>query len=123
MPATPENCLKVCQSKYLGKVVTIVTVEVLCTKVLAGSDHGVIVSQNKDIPGYEKKPLPDDKAHLIMPILRRRLSGRTVYEFFAYQKLAGIVWQCKLTVEDKDFSLSWEMQKVARDIGDAYYIL
>ncbi len=123
LQATPENCLQACRSEFYRQVWTVDAVKALCAKVLKGSHHGVIVSHNKDIPGYEKKPLPDEHRRLIAPITMSRPRGCTVYTFFAYEQLGGVVWQCKLTITDKHLSLSWETQEIARGIGNADYLL
>jgi hypothetical protein len=122
LQATPQNCLRACKRDFFRQVWDIDAVKALCAKVLQGSHHGVIVSQEKDIPGYETKPLPDGKRRILAPLVKYRLNGRTVYRFFAYQQLGGIVWECKLLIEDDDLSLSWDMREIARDIGDADYL-
>jgi hypothetical protein len=123
MPATPENCLHVCRKEFLMQVWDLKAVKSLCSKVLEGSNHGVIVSQNKDIPGYEKNRLPEDKSRILAPIVSHRLENQTVYKFYSYKRLGGVVWQCKLIIENKStLTLSWEMEEVARNIGDADYI-
>jgi len=123
MPATPENCLQACRSDFLGETEDTDAVKTLCAKVLEGSSHGVIVNRNEDIPEYEKKPLPEEQSRLIKPMVKQRLDGKSVYTFFSYQGVGGVVWQCALTIEDRTRCLSWSMKEVARHIGDARYIM
>jgi hypothetical protein len=121
MPATPENCLKICREDFLRKSGNIDSIKRLCSKILEASHGGVIVSRNDDIPGYEKKPLPEGKEQVIKPISRYVRAGKITYTFFAYEHLGGHVWQCELTIEKK--TISWKMEEVEKDIGDAKYLM
>jgi len=123
MPSTPEDCLRIYSEKHPRGIGSLTGARTVCRKILAGSERGVIINRSSDIPGYDKNPLPLDKARAIHRMAEYRFPDRTEYRFYSYQQLRGIVWKCKLTVDNKTRALDWEMHEVATRIGAAHFIM
>lgn len=119
MPATPQTCLSALQAVF-GDVSSKDNARKLCAKVLEGSGLGTMITDVKEIPGYERKPIAPDKGREIRPMYEYRVGNHLSFVFFAYERLGGRVWRCELSVEGS--TVTWKNQELAEDIGDAAYI-